>query len=534
MSAAVVAVSVRSPAGDLDALMDRLDRRAPATSEPPYALTGLPARPCGIVEGLERDRPAEELLLAVVSEVLAGRPLEGTGLVVGTASGNVCGPWERANRARVEGLAPDPADLEDDGRDGPTLRIARRLGLTGPVTTVSVVCVSGAAALGVALGWLRDGRCERVVVAGLDALCEFVHAGFAGLGAVGQGTPRPFREDRDGLMLGEGAAALLLERAPTTPALAWLRASRASCDAHHMTTPDPSGAGAASAITAALTDAGLSADDVDGVSVHGTATRANDAMEAAALTRVFGASPPPWAVKAVIGHTMGAAGAIEAAVAAEVLHRGRLPALLDPTVLLDVAVREGPPRVVLAMSSAFGGTNVANLLADAPGPAFEADRMVVRTGEVVRVVPRGDDVWPDAPVAWFRANDYVRAGLIALRDLGGAWPSDTALVLASRTNCVEVDRAHHDRIVAEGSGRASRRAFVGTLPAAPIAEAALLWGLHGPVLAFVDEYARAEEEAERLVRHGRASAAVALGIELAGERYEVRALRFVNPPRAGC
>lgn len=504
--------------------MDRLDGGLPATSAPPYPLTGLPARPCGIVAGLDRGAPAEVLLERVVREALAGRPAAGTGLVVGTASGNVCGPWERWNRGRLRG---EVADEEGTGRDAPALRVAARLGLGGPVTTVSVACVSGAAALGVGAGWLRDGLCERVVCVGLDTLSEFVHAGFAGLGAIGAGTPRPFRADRDGMMLGEGAAALLLEARPVTAPLAWLRASRSACDAHHMTTPDPTGRGAVAAIRAALLEAGLRPDEVDGVSVHGTATRANDAMEAAALGEVFGRSPPLWAVKAIIGHTMGAAGAIEAAVAVAALRRGRIPTPLVPgpagssdmAAALRVGPRDGPARVLLTMSSAFGGTHAANVFALDPGPVAEADVAVVEGPVFEGIVVRSDLAWPDAPPAWSRATDYVRAGLLAVRGLVALkedLPADAALVLASRTTCREVDRAHHERLVTEGSARASRRTFVGTLPGAPVFEASLLWGVRGPALAFVDGRARAEEEARRLVRHGAARMAVAVSVE--GER----------------
>lgn len=499
MSCAVLAVAAWTAAGDLPALVALLHADGSALGTPPYRADDLASPRTGTIAGLDRDAPATALLERVCRDVLGDSVPERTGLVVGTSSGALAGPWERWHAAHLAG-EPLP---EPDGRDGPARDVARRLGLGGPVATLSVACVSGTAALAVGEGWLRDGLCDRVICAGVDALSRFVHAGFAGLGALSAGDPRPFTADHDGMLLGEGAAALLLARDGERP-LAWLRGVGLSTDAAHATTPDPAAGGAIRALVAALERAEILAEAVDGVSVHGTGTPSSDAMESTALGHVFPAGIPSiHVVKPAIGHTLGAAGAIEAAVVVDALVRGRLPP--DPT-----GPAAGVPHVVASMSSAFGGMNAAIVFSDGPGPSPAPGG--VATGRTADVVDH-PDAWPDAPSAFHRAPPYVRAGLLAVRAMLADLPAGTiALVLSSARGCRAVDLAYHERLLREGPARASRRDFVATLPAAPLTEAAMLWRIHGPILAFVgptDPVA----EAGRLVRHGHATAALALRVD---------------------
>lgn len=511
------------------ALPDRLATGGDCASEtPPYPPDGLASPQCARTD-VDRDRPAEELLHAAVAEALmhAGLRTGRWGLVVGTSSGNICGPWERWHRAQLEGT-----DASEDGtwRQDPTRVVAERLGFARH-TTVSVACASGTAGLMVAQGWLSDGVVDAVVVAGVDALSLYVHAGFNGLGALSATRPRPFSADRDGLLLGEGAAALVVERAQdawardATP-LADLAGTGLSADGVHMTAPDRQGRGAAAAMSAALSDAGVSADRVDLVSVHGTGTAFNDGMEAHALASVLGRrSVPFFGVKQAIGHTLGAAGAIEATVVVDALQSGRVPPAptdLDPDLPLVPAPRfPDRPTVALSTNSAFGGVNAAAVLTT-PGASPEQDRRPRAVREVARAhlaIPEGrvdwSAHWPDPPERFKRLNRYVRCGLVVLRQLVEAHPGgpETGLVLASESNCRATDLRYHQKLLQRGAAQAPRVEFIYTIPGAPAGEAAILWGLKGPSLVLCGPFDEAVDEARRLIRWGRATRLLAFGVE---------------------
>lgn len=263
--------------------------------------------------------------------------------------------------------------------NGPGDAVARHLGAAGPVETLSSACASGALALAVALDAVRSGEVELAVAGGADSLCQLTYAGFNSLRSVDEAPCRPFRAGRAGMSFGEGAAVLLLEPLDRVLArgvepLAELAGAGASCDAHHMTTPDPTGAGAAAALAAALADAGLEPGAVDFVNVHGTGTPLNDAAEWRALQRVFGERAgeiPLVATKALVGHLLGCSGALEAVATILCLRHGELhPALngaagceADPD--LPVALVTGEPlplpgaRTAVSTSLAFGGSNAA-------------------------------------------------------------------------------------------------------------------------------------------------------------------------------
>lgn len=521
MSFPISGVAVRTAAGDLDGVWASLAAPAGAFGPPPYPTEGLANPSVASVAGLDRDAPAEALLEEVVAKALGEADLPDdavVGLVVGTSSGNVCGPWERWHRAV---LAGEEADESRGGRDVPTLRAAARFGLRGPVATVSAVCVSGAAVFAVALGWLAEGLCGHVVVAGVDALSLYVHAGFSGLGALTASVPRPFHPDRDGLLLGEGAAAVVVSREHPRP-IAWLRGAAIASDARHMTAPDPDAGGAVAALRGALDAAGLDASSVDALSVHGTGTRFNDATEAVAIAKVFGGGPlAVHGLKHRIGHTMGASGAIEVALMADALRRGVLPPPLrpppgppaDPAPTVAAYADRAPTRahVGVTLSAAFGGLDAAVVLADHAGPA--RPRWDVVAGPVV-TVDRADADATDLPRA-SRLDVYTRAGLVALDRLRALAevPSEVALVLATRSGCRVVDLAYHERVVREGAAQASRLAFTYTLPGAPLAEASIRFGWRGPQVPFVGNLTVAEEEARRWIRVHGAPAAIALQLD---------------------
>jgi 3-oxoacyl-[acyl-carrier-protein] synthase II len=258
--------------------------------------------------------------------------------------------------------------------------LAERYGARGPVSTVSVACASGAAAVGLAAEWIRDGRATRILAGGADSILPFVFSGFDALRALSTSVARPFDVRRDGLTMGEGAGFLLLEeedqaRRRGAAILARVAGYGSASDAHHMTRPDPEGRGLTRAVKTALLQAGLAASDVGFVSAHGTGTTFNDAMEEAALAHVLGAKArlvPVNGIKGAIGHTLGAAGALEAILSALVLAHQRVPPTAghaksradSPLQVVSGAPLspEWPIAVALSTSAAFGGTNAALVL----------------------------------------------------------------------------------------------------------------------------------------------------------------------------
>ena len=255
----------------------------------------------------------------------------------------------------------------------PAVRLARTLGCRGPVATPQLACASGTHAIALAADWVRRGRADVVLAGGTDLLCRFVVAGFNCLRATAE-TARPFDVRRRGLVLGEGAAVVVVESADAAARRGAAVRARVlgvggAGDAVHMTAPDREGRGAARAIAAALDDAEIRPGQVGFVSAHGTGTPYNDAMEAAALGLLFAPRAVPVnSIKGAIGHTLGAAGAFEAVMCTRVLATGTVPPTagleeLDPACAgLDVvhgAARSRDVAVALSTSSGFAGTNAA-------------------------------------------------------------------------------------------------------------------------------------------------------------------------------
>ncbi|MBE9543268.1 MAG: beta-ketoacyl-[acyl-carrier-protein] synthase family protein, partial [Proteobacteria bacterium] len=205
--------------------------------------------------------------------------------------------------------------------------IARRYRCTGPALTVSTACSSGAAALKIALEMLRSGSVKRVLTGGADSLCRLTYYGFNALQLIDPEGARPLDSNRRGMSVGEGAAMLLLVADEPDHAVAEVLGAGLSCDAYHPATPHPRGQGALAAMQAAIEDAGISVGDIDYINLHGTGTRDNDISEAAAINTLF--SPPKplmSSVKGAFGHSLAAAGAIEAVVCAISISNSLVPA----------------------------------------------------------------------------------------------------------------------------------------------------------------------------------------------------------------
>lgn len=257
-------------------------------------------------------------------------------------------------------------------------RLARTLRVRGPVVSPSIACASGTQVIGMALDFIRLGYGDVFVVGGTEALCPFVINGFNCLRATTPDVVRPFDARRNGLLLGEGAAMLVVEelghaRRRGVTVDVEVAGSGLAGDATHMTAPARDGGGAIRAMRMALADAAVSPRAVDFVSAHGTGTVFNDAMECVAIATVLGdrvGDVPVNSIKGAIGHTLAAAGSFEAIMCVRVLQTGLIPATanceeLDPACRLDVVVgaaREHAVRWVLSTSSAFAGNNAAVVL----------------------------------------------------------------------------------------------------------------------------------------------------------------------------
>lgn len=252
------------------------------------------------------------------------------------------------------------------------------LGLTGPAYTIATACSSSAKVFGTARRLIRLGLVDAAIVGGADSLCRMTPSGFTALGAVSATPANPFSRNRDGITIGEAAAVFLLDKEPGE--IVFMGIGESS-DAHHISAPDPQGVGAENAMRAALADAGCEAGDIAYVNLHGTATPLNDAMEGRAVHQIFGARTPCSSTKSMTGHTLGAAGACEAAFLWLTLSQHYNPSRLLPPHLWD-GVRDDeiaplhlagagesfPAQKRLAMLSnsfAFGGSNVALVLGQA-------------------------------------------------------------------------------------------------------------------------------------------------------------------------
>lgn len=261
-------------------------------------------------------------------------------------------------------------------------QLAIDTGATGPCLAPCTACASGATAIGIARDLLRLGVADIVIAGGAEApVTPLYVSAFARMRTLSMSrdpltASRPFDADRDGFVLGEGAAVFVMEsdvhaRARGAAPVARVIGYGASADAHHVTSPHPEGKGAALAIQAALADAGLTAGDVRYVNAHGTSTRRNDIVEAKAIHEVLGSGTPVSSTKGVTGHPLGAGGAIEAAYTALTVRYGVIPPtanLTDPDPEIDVdlvykAARSCRVDVALSNSFGFGGQNAALLMA---------------------------------------------------------------------------------------------------------------------------------------------------------------------------
>src|SRR5215472_12299614 len=319
---------------------------------------------------------ASHMMIQATQELLTQQPEFDPELTVtGTTSGGMS-YGERYYRSLngKRDLRHAPTWIANYPAQKPVIDAQIAFGITAPCQVIANACASGTNAVGHAFECVRSGRYQRVLAGGYDALAEMVFVGFDSLQASTAEKCRPFDRQRSGMVLGEGAAVLALEnldlaRQRGAPVLAEMVGYGISTDNFHITQPEPSGIGARQAMERALESAQISPADVDYINAHGTATTFNDATEGKAISALFNGVPVS-STKGMMGHSLGAAGAIEAVVCLLALQHQFLPANInfttsDDGVDLNIVANEAQAAVVnmaLSNSFGFGGTNASILM----------------------------------------------------------------------------------------------------------------------------------------------------------------------------
>lgn len=441
---------------------------------------------------------------------------------------------------------------------GPVAALAQEVAVSFAASSLVMgACASGTLAIGLGRAWLREDRCDVVLAGGFDAISVFVASGFEGLRATSSsGSPRPFRVGRDGLTLGEGAAVLAMVRAEDEAfrgarVMGFVAGFGASCDAVHLTAPERSGGGLVRALRHAMADADVSA--VDFVSAHATATEFNDAAEANALRAGLGANVGDervrvHALKGAIGHTLGAAGALETLSAAWAMQRRVLPPTagegpLEPGFHLPERGEAHDLRSALKLSAAFGGANAALVVTrenDEPlatRSSTPGTRPVYLSAVVARTSP--DDLARDLDAAALsektgypldrlaRADELVRLTIAAvghvdelLRSRGRPGVRGAGILVGHGLATVDTNTIHQARVRSAGAHRVEPRRFPYTTPNACAGEAAVAFGLVGPAFAVgggPHGGLEALAVAASMVRTGVADRMVVVAVDSAGE-----------------
>lgn len=347
----------------------------------------LPTMPAGMEAAHSRNN---QLLLAAalqiegsIREAIARFGPGRVGVLIGTSTSGIDEASQSIRHFVQQGTLPPDYRYAQQEIAAPASFLSEWLGLSGPSYCISTACTSSARVLLSAHRLLQLGLCDAVLCGGADSLCSLTINGFSALEAVSRERCNPFSRNRSGINIGEGAALFLLTRKPLAPQSATiaLLGGGASSDAYHISAPEPQGLGAQQAMKQALHNAGVIADDIDYLNLHGTATAHNDAMESHAVQALFPNGVPCSSTKPLSGHTLGAAGALEAAFCWLSLspynHNNLLPPHLwdgqaDPALPALQLTKVGSQLVrcsqrrLMSNSFAFGGNNLSLILGDAP------------------------------------------------------------------------------------------------------------------------------------------------------------------------
>lgn len=484
----------------------------------------------------------ERWLKRVVEHVLAESGVSPqsprTGLIVATTKGNIdylCREPKPDTRCFLFEMAQ---------------RVARELGFVTRPKVISNACISGLAAMIVARRELLQRHYDHVVVVGGDLLSQFVVSGFHSFKSVSENICRPYDALRDGLSLGEACGALLLTTDVTRAKCGrvMLAGGAMTQDANHLSAPSRTGEELAAAIRQAMCEGGVTATEIDAVNAHGTATRYNDEMESKALA-VAGLSDKPLnSFKPYIGHTLGAAGVVEAILSAEQIRRGEVfatPGYEECGVPqpVNVASRHRKMEITTMVKSAsgFGGCNAAVVLSrDHEGLPLVARDVQIATTRSYSLSGHGDfaeriraeyKALGSANLKFFKMDNLAKLGYVAaehlLRDdkVAERWGAfRVGIILSNRSSSLDTDLRHQRIVESHPEEGASPAVFVYTLPNIVIGEISIRHGIKGEGLFFVEpspEGHVAEDYARRLIASDILDAAVTGWCECLEENYSV-------------
>lgn len=347
---------------------------APLTLFPTPDNNPLPAGEIKHVPCMDDVPRTHALALLAAQEVMEQADGAPDAVIIGVTTGGM-----PATEELLKSSVADPAKYAFHANGSVAEYLARQFQCPGPVITVSTACSSGSVAMKIALEMLSCGQAKRILAGGADALCRLTYYGFNSLQLVDPAGARPFDKDRRGMTVAEGAAMFFLTAADSPPdnAIAELLGIGISCDAYHPAAPHPEGTGALQAMEQALSEAGISATDIDYINVHGTGTIENDLAETKALHALFKDQPlpPVSSIKGAFGHSLGAAGAMGAVVSILSISQGIIPAstgfnIPDPALSLTPISTPLHKKVNIVLSNAFGfGGNNACLVVSHPKKA---------------------------------------------------------------------------------------------------------------------------------------------------------------------
>jgi 3-oxoacyl-[acyl-carrier-protein] synthase-1 len=355
-------------AGDRGGLTRRSDLVAGREMVVAEVLCPLPPIPGHLAHHNTRNNAlllaALEPLRAQVEQVVERFGAHRVGIVIGTSTSGTAEGEDAIFRCYDSGALPESFNYGMLEFGGPAAFLRELLETAGPAYVISTACSSGARALASGRSLLNLGVCDAVIAGGADSLCRLTTNGFSALQAVSPEASNPFSRNRRGLTLGEGAALILMTREETGVQLLGVGESS---EAHHMSAPDPEGRGAEASMRGALEDANRAPEQIAYLNLHGTGTRLNDAMEAKAAMRTLGAAVPCSSTKPLTGHTLGAAGALEAVICWALLRDegatvpppphtfdGEIDPELEPIQLAEASTRISLDREAAVMSNSFG------------------------------------------------------------------------------------------------------------------------------------------------------------------------------------
>ncbi len=494
----------------------------------------------GGIEGADRYTFAEQLSILALSSIAkqSGRRVDGerTALIISTTKGNIDSIGSDFERSYLWAMGD---------------KIASYFGYEGEVTTISNACVSGVSAVAIGARMVESAEVDSVFIVGVDVVSEFVVSGFNSFRSISPDVCRPYDKRRDGLTLGEGCGAVLLTSEPLVESGNIVVSGYGmSDDANHISGPSRSGDGLYYAIDAALQLAGVESGEIGLINAHGTATPFNDDMESKAIALAGLTSSPCNSLKPYIGHTLGASGVIEIAIAIEQMLRSKLFGVKgyeESGVPFELNVsathREAEFNHALKCASGFGGTNAAVILSrgsalrsmkrgrysgtiDECGEVRMLSVDSMSASESLKVEYRSLE---DTNLKFFKMNNLAKAGYVAscklLRGVDLSYERRRiGVVLANRSGSLDADLNHQevvDRRLMEG---ASPAIFVYTLANIVAAEIAIKHRLQGEAMMFVMEQKRMDfiaNYARGLIARDECDAVVYGWCELLRDSYEV-------------